>query len=305
MKRSRPAASITLAPRSPATAGPTAPMLRGAWRAEFSRRFVPRLQECAPMNPARAKSDGTTEHNGAECEKNDAAEQPYPTASTSKGAKTASESRPPGLMPMSLHRWWTRPEWWLVILAAVAAASGLASLRFFYDQLKAVQNASVAGERARLGLSGPVKIQSVDDDRNLRVTAQYPVKNFGHGPAFDVSSYFVVTPKGRASSAAFGICEFARVSATRKVRSEMEGYTSPGTDLFPGQTSLQGGFASGPPVTSGPTDLIGCIAYKDQFGTLHWTRFCMQSQGTALSTKTVFFTCTQYNDTDDMYRHAR
>jgi|SRR5712691_3539020 len=52
---------------------------------------------------------------------------------------------------------------------------------------------------------------------------------------------------------------------------------------------------------------IGCITYKDQFGTSHWTRFCMLSPevGPVKFDEHVplhFFG--MYNDTDDDTKHA-
>jgi hypothetical protein len=76
--------------------------------------------------------------------------------------------------------------------------------------------------------------------------------------------------------------------------------------LFPGRThpeEIGSEIWTGPPVKAIKHFwFIGCIAYLDQFNTVHWTRFCMEPSYFApqpITKDTPLQFCSLFNDTDD------
>jgi len=144
----------------------------------------------------------------------------------------------------------------------------------------------------------------------LKVESHYSVKNFGHGPAFKVFAYgrFWSIPnlyENVAKTACNGPIEFATgtVPTVPRIRNPGPmGYT-----LFTNQTHPETmGSPRDPWQGAGEPNLkhfwfIGCIAYLDQFKTVHWTRFCMEPNFSPqdFNKDTPLQFCALYNDAGD------
>jgi hypothetical protein len=214
-------------------------------------------------------------------------------------------------------RWWKRWKPWVFLLnlATFVALAYYACItrRMWIEmqgQTRIQREAAINSERAWVGSDGPIAIDVLETMPQLKVESHYSIKNFGHGPAFKVFPYgmFWDDPKlyeNVARNACTGPIEFA--TGTLPVGPQVRNPGPLGYTLFTNQTHAETmGSPSDPWQGAGAPDLkhfwfIGCIAYLDQFKSVHWTRFCMEpnfspqdfNKGTPLQF------CALYNDAGD------
>jgi hypothetical protein len=195
-------------------------------------------------------------------------------------------------------RWITRAfSFSAIILSAVGVIVSLNATRTSVTQ----------ANRAWIGLVGMPVIDRLTMAPKWRVDYHYEVKNFGHGPALKVvDTTFVVTERGLAAldSTATFTCEAARHFSTgSRPRGGMPLPGPFGATLFPEQSVTE-------PLEplnrfweedSVPDffQLVGCVAYMDQFKQSHWTRFCILGR-IEQGQLTRWNYCGLYNDTDEV-----
>lgn len=189
--------------------------------------------------------------------------------------------------------WFNRP-WWFQESDPVAKFSGwvaaytlmlviVSALQFHI--LQSAEHTSRQTQRAWVGLDDIIKINVLETTPRLHVESRYRIKNFGIGPALKVmiTGWFETDPKTEKETAKFA-CDSAVHFATGTVpmSREMHNPGPMGYILFPSQGHDEFIGSRGNPWTGDaqPTmthfKFIGCIAYFDQFETVHWTRFCME-----------------------------
>ena len=145
--------------------------------------------------------------------------------------------------------------------------------------------------RPWVGFDG-VTINTFDVASNPQETAKYAIRNFGNGPAFNVSSAveFISDDKMFQASADH-ICSVAAATIT-------------GSTLLRDQSRIE-------PPRAWLTDIpnpkkiehfwfLGCVTYRDQRNKSHWTRLCQLSDPaiTNPNKDTALYSCAEYNDTD-------
>jgi hypothetical protein len=197
-----------------------------------------------------------------------------------------------------------------VVVAAIYAALTYCMFIALQKQTRIQREASINTERAWIGLDEPVTIDVLETVPQLKVEAHYSIKNFGHGPAFKVvpQGWFEIDSKllpAMAKSECEGALQFA--TGTVRVAPSVKNPGPMGYVLFPGQPHKETiGSPTDPFQGDGQPNLkhfwfVGCVAYSDQFGTAHWTRFCMEPDFRAqpMSKDTPLQPCALYNDTDD------
>jgi len=175
----------------------------------------------------------------------------------------------------------------LMAVRAVIAASIYAGISYkmwgeMQQQTCIQKDAAMNAERAWVGLVGNPQVE-VSSLKEKRFTAQitFALKNFGKGPAFNVSSLSNFATHGHVSDIIATTCNFifpgVGLKPTRPVYPSGEIYKlQRGQILYPDQPP----FAFGTD-TSGESStvlgqevfVVGCIAYKDQFSNPHWAKF--------------------------------
>ena len=195
--------------------------------------------------------------------------------------------------------------WGAVVAAVIYAGVTYCMLIAIQKQTRIQREASINTERAWVGLDEPITIDALEIVPQLKVEAHYRVKNFGHGPAFKVFPYgrFEDDPKLQpnvAKTACYGPIDFATGKIPRQPGPM--GYT-----LFTNQERRETmGSPSDP--WQGPPEpnlkhfwFVGCVAYLDQFKTVHWTRFCVEPDfmPRLINKEIPLQPCALYNDTDD------
>jgi hypothetical protein len=181
---------------------------------------------------------------------------------------------------------------------------------------------AVNAERAWLGVDvgkdpdHPIQVDELSVKLNpvqLTVTASYRIKNFGHGPAFEVRTQgFITTEERIMVTNATDECQMVRVTEALGV------FPPHGRILFPGDSFINffGGVPDHPFVIRPfPNDtllyFVGCVAYTDQFEIPHWTRFCFTNSPYAatnfaqLNKDTPLVPYVTYNDTDEIYQKVK
>ena len=179
------------------------------------------------------------------------------------------------------------------------------------QQTRLQRDAGINTERAWVGLDGPVKTAILQASPRFAIGGHYEVKNFGHGPALKVfasadpvwDSESNVDYMNVAKSSCTGPIEFATGTLPHPPGTPNPAPGPMGYILFPGQSHTEDvGPYQGqtvPPLKH--FWFIGCVAYLDQFKSLHWTRFCVESPYTVPNpTKdTPLQFCGLYNDAGD------
>jgi hypothetical protein len=209
----------------------------------------------------------------------------------------------------------------LLTLLAVAGAWVYAAITFC--TLKELRNQTViqrqsaeSSQRAWVGLES-IPIADAIQANPLLLAGHFTVKNFGVGPAIKVDVFSEpevwdgktkIKPGHDYMAAGRSICNIpvAFVTNTVNGRPNAQAPGPMGYILFPGGTHAEQ--VGGGPWTGDPVPpiahlwFVGCIAYLDQFNTLHWTRFCVESSYFSkfpLSKDAPLQYCALFNDTDD------
>lgn len=174
-------------------------------------------------------------------------------------------------------------------------------------QLKDIRTSSINSERAWVGLDVPVTVDAIEiQSTRMRIKGHYSLKNFGHGPALKVmqAGDFVTlgTNMDFQQREADFYCDSSVKFATGTVPTVRMKNPGPfGHTLFPGQGHEEIIDFQGPSETATHLRFVGCVAYLDQFNTVHWTRFCMERRlgdPTPADRVTQLDFCAMYNDTD-------
>lgn len=210
-----------------------------------------------------------------------------------------------------VQKWLAGATWAAFLAAAVYAGLTYRMLRAVQEQTRRQREAAVSTERAWVGLDEAVTIDVLEIMPRLKVQSHYGVKNFGHGPALKVvpSGWFWTDSK-TLPQLAKSACDMAKAFTTGAVPHEPQ-VNNPGPMgyiLFPSQIHGETIGSPGDPWQgAGEPDLkhfwfIGCIAYFDQFGTAHWTRFCMEPGLVShrFDKDIPLRFCALYNDTDSV-----
>jgi hypothetical protein len=178
------------------------------------------------------------------------------------------------------------------------------------EQTRIQRDAGINSERAWLGLAGPIKIEAFSNaPPRMLLIASYRIKNFGHGPAFKATSngWFSDSFDDTESWAKHS-CELSMPFTEGTV--PVKGGPQPpamGHLLFRDQ-EFEDSIGDRHQAFSREYNpklqkiwFTGCMTYKDQFGSSHWTRFCMTSPaGTVTIDENVpLHSCNLYNDTDE------
>jgi hypothetical protein len=182
-------------------------------------------------------------------------------------------------------------------------------------QTRIQRETGINTERAWLGLDAelPIKISELKiGPPRFEGIATYRIKNFGHGPAFKIASNGWITTNSEEMEreAKFSCQEnLAYTEGTLRVGPQIPQPPPMGRILFPGQILERDiGQPSSPFIGPAVPNakfiwFIGCISYKDQFGTSHWTRFCMLTpewvRVTFFDEHIPLHMYGMYNDTDD------
>jgi hypothetical protein len=173
------------------------------------------------------------------------------------------------------------------------------------EQTRIQRKTAINSERAWVGLDIPITLDAIGIRSNqLLIKGHYSLKNFGHGPALKVvqSGMFVDTNESmeiQGREADF-FCDSSMKFATGTVpmQAPLKQPAPFGHTLFPGQPDNYPIENQGPIETAKFFRFIGCVAYLDQFKTVHWTRFCMERRpGDSAQVPKLDF-CAMYNDTD-------
>lgn len=142
---------------------------------------------------------------------------------------------------------------------------------------------AVNSERAWIGLDTPVNLDQIAPMPNNRVfiKGHYSLRNFGHGPAIKVvqSANFLGLNQGLEVDAreAQSFCDssIAFATGTVPVGGTLKQPPPFGYTLFPNQPHNESIEYQGPIETLKFLRFVGCVAYIDQFKTVHWARFAM------------------------------
>lgn len=180
-------------------------------------------------------------------------------------------------------------EFLTVIAAIVLAVLTLCTLLIFNGQLAQMkhqtciqQEAAVNAERAWVGLAETPQVDTTSLRRKrFSANIRLSIKNFGHGPAFNVFAGSRFAIHGHVQQAITSMCNllfpFVGIKPTAPVASSenIQG-TQWGEILFPNQppyvasTNWEGESSK---IIGQEVFVVGCIVYKDQFGNPHWTKF--------------------------------
>jgi hypothetical protein len=203
---------------------------------------------------------------------------------------------------------WTRWVAGATMLLAVATTLSVAVLALQLREFRKTDETLKADQRSWVGW-GDFAISRFDTEPDVHIVAHATIGDFGKGPALKVFAMTTVLTgvrppeEVRYSAAGQTVCRQAFDVSTGKLW-EGEG-TRAGFALFPGQ-SRQVTFLFDPPPGSveGPIRsvvFIGCVSYEDQFGKLHWTRVCMETEPSwvgPVARQTPIAPCLLANDTE-------
>jgi hypothetical protein len=153
--------------------------------------------------------------------------------------------------------------------------------------------------RPWLGVDGPITVLEplTTDKDGFHAHIGYWIKNFGPGPALHIGTNEVirnssddVRPDGTVDYANFRTeadisCKMADM-ATKPI---VPGESGSGSYIFPNNSHPYGTYmtrGTAPDQTTS-LDIIGCIAYADQFKIIHHTKFCFMGQKAIKDTKAM------------------
>jgi hypothetical protein len=234
------------------------------------------------------------------------------------------ESFPPSPTPEkqwnSKERWKNRRDWWQFVISLatllVVAAYTFVSWRQWktmdrtfkevQKQTEIQRKTGINTERAWVGLDTPITLDAIEiGSTQTRIKGHYSLKNFGHGPAFKVTQFGSFAGTGESmeiqTREADSYCDSSVkfTTGTVPVGGAMKQPPPFGHILFPDKSDSYPIEFQGPPETLLHLRFIGCVAYIDQFKTVHWTKFCMERRpGDPAPIPKLDF-CALYNDTDE------
>lgn len=232
-----------------------------------------------------------------------------------------------------LRRYWNaarRKAKWTesatVVLTLGTAVAAFWSAYIFNRQLHEAhqqtclqQQAAMNAERAWVGLSSTPQV-SISSLKQKQFNAEIALelKNFGKGPALNVYSLSLFATHGHVQEQITTACNlifpFVGLKPTSPVQPSSDlSKAQWGALVFPGQPPfIQGHSTIGnsADILGQEVFIVGCIVYKDQFETPHWTKFSYSTG--AFATHVVrdassfrhLYTSTANNYTDDAEKEA-
>jgi hypothetical protein len=228
-----------------------------------------------------------------------------------------AEVKPPPKNPNEpCHcRYEPTPRWWRIFEGLGILAVIVYSVITWWMWRDSNHNFTV-NERAWVGPSDIMRLYIVNDEApGIQAFADYSIKNFGHGPALKVNSkgQFIIGFEGPGQEQA-AHRELDRIAQT-VCADTLAATSSLGMTVFPEQifTMVHTPSTSGGEIIfrSGASPIkklwfIGCVTYRDQFGTSHWSRFCFTTSGEGPITPSEDLPWRYshlYNDTDEEQKH--
>jgi len=212
-----------------------------------------------------------------------------------------------------------KPQWGIVVVNVLTLGAiivyAVITGKMWREMRKQTRNqadASINAERAWLGLDGPIKIEAFRNaPPRMLLISNYRVKNFGHGPAFKAisSGWFSDSfddMKMRAEHSCESLMDFTK--GTIPVGKGIEQPPAMGRLLFREQGFDESIGERNDPFSRDYNPKLqkiwftGCITYRDQFESTHWTRFCMTSPDfgpVTINEAVPLHYCNLYNDTDE------
>jgi hypothetical protein len=188
--------------------------------------------------------------------------------------------------------WWKILLEWLTFTAAVAAAiaagiyAGVSQrMRKEMEVQTCIQRQlATASERAWVALAGPPQISGLTSLSNPRFNAYVKIslQNFGKGPALNVFVGLRFVAPERVEEAQTAVCNSVfpfiglRPAGPVKPNDSDVSKTQWGLILYPSQPAFVQDINYGGEsrtLLGQQAFLVGCIAYKDQFGSPHWAKF--------------------------------
>lgn len=231
-----------------------------------------------------------------------------PSANSTDTSLPPTNKRSSNQHAQKIHMWVTLGVEVIGLIALICYALTTAKMwKEMQQQTRIQRNTSINSERAWIGLDVPITLDAIElQSTKMRIKGHYSTRNFGHGPALKVmqSGNFVIpnaSMETQTREANF-FCDSSVKFATGTVPVVGSKQPAPfGHTVFPGQGHDEIIDFQGPPETAMHLRFIGCVAYIDQFKTVHWTRFCMERRPgdpTPLDKITKLDFCSMYNDTD-------
>jgi len=211
-------------------------------------------------------------------------------------------------------RWYQHWKPWIFLLniATLVAVAWYACItrnmwKEMQRQTVIQRRTGINSERAWVGLDVPITLDAIQiQSAKVRINGHYSIKNFGHGPALKVvqSGSFVTDFSNLEieTREANLFCESGVRFATGMV--PIVGSKQPGPfglTLFTGKDHIESIDFAGPAETAAHLRFIGCVAYLDQFKTVHWTQFCMErpvGDATPRNKIPKLEFCAMFNETD-------
>ena len=188
--------------------------------------------------------------------------------------------------------WWKILLEWLTFAAAIAAAIAGTVYAGISDRIRQemqVQTCiqrqlATASERAWVALDGPPQLSGVTTMSSARFNAyvEIALRNFGKGPALNVFVGVRFATHEHVQEIQTAACNsvfpLIGLNPTTPVNSNDQETpkTHWGLVLYPNQPAFiqKINYAGESRALNGQQKvLVGCIAYKDQFGSPHWARF--------------------------------
>jgi hypothetical protein len=211
--------------------------------------------------------------------------------------------RPPNPLQPYQGRYESTPLWKKILeSAAVVAGVSYAIVAYLqWHEMKRATDAAksaaetahdalVKGNRPWLGVDGSATTlqQPTMGKEGIKASVGFILKNFGTAPALHVGMHAIIvnnsppTQEGLADFSQFkrdadASCRMADL-ATKSI---VQGEEGAGLYIFPNNSVVErlNGMTTTPaPLPIMALDLVGCIAYADQFKGIHHTRFCFMSE---------------------------
>jgi hypothetical protein len=169
----------------------------------------------------------------------------------------------------------------MVVLTVLIFAAAFWSALIFDGQLSEARKATVLSQRAWIGVSQSVELDTLHLDSTPEQTKFIiPIHNYGNSVALHIAiEARVVVTVGEIIPTLVSNCEKAQSESGANIQLAGTGYNenAAGDSLFPSQEENRHFFqnqidASRWTTANGGVFVVGCIFYDDQFGKQHRTR---------------------------------
>jgi len=207
-------------------------------------------------------------------------EAPPSDSGKRKPEKTTEETSP--------MRWYTKPDWWMVILTGGLAIFAAWSAYIFEGQLREMHTAMLVDQRAWVGM-----IHHADIEFREGAKGKFGVilRNNGQTPALglDTLMFVELVPQGSPPQFTYGSGKPPTSRGASVVQPGMEVVLQDPTD-FPMTTEQIQAMKDGTKVMY----IYGKLTYRDIFKAVHHGTFCIYVEADLTTTKS----CDRYNEYD-------